>query len=168
MKTEVFVATVVALGAISLSSDLVRGAVPGSLSGETTPEPHVLTDSQNGDSVKVERTSPPGHDQPLLNTLPGGGSDPASGEISSRRRKIMKMMALSSATVAVVSTLTAYWYMSRAEAANDRYLQAGHPGEMDRYFHQAESYDRKAGYSLVLFEISFAVALYSFISSLTP
>ena len=79
-----------------------------------------------------------------------------------------RAVAVAAIAVGAVSTVAAYRYMSLAEGAYGRYLQAGNPEKMDHYFSLAKTYDQKAGFSFAVFEISFFLAVFSFFSSLSP
>ena len=79
-----------------------------------------------------------------------------------------RVVAIAAIAVGAVSTVAAYRYMSLAEGAYGRYLQAGNPEKMDHYFSLAKTYDQKAGFSFAVFEISFFLAVFSFFSSLSP
>ena len=85
-----------------------------------------------------------------------------------KRHAITKIVTLTAITASAVATATAYYYMSEANSTYNLYLYAGNPEDMNRYFNQAESFDRKAGYSFMIFEISFFVTLFSFFISLIP
>lgn len=93
---------------------------------------------------------------------------PSSREVSvekdSTRKRLKTVVAVVSATASLTSAVLAYRFMSRADAAYEQYRHAGHPDDMDRYFREAEFFDRKAGFSLALFEVFFALAVYSGLS----
>lgn len=91
----------------------------------------------------------------------------SAGQQDNTRRQVFTLVCVVSAAASVTAVVLAYRHMSRADAAYDRYLNAGQPSQMDRFFNQATDHDKKAGISLVIFELFFAVTVYSTFSSLT-
>ncbi|MEE9166269.1 MAG: hypothetical protein V3U24_02230 [Candidatus Neomarinimicrobiota bacterium] len=88
-------------------------------------------------------------------------------ESSENEEKVINArIAALAATLCLASGVSAHYYMSRAGDAYDQYLHAGNPRDMGHYFDRTASLDHKAGYSLVVFEVSLLVALFSFIQTL--
>lgn len=85
-----------------------------------------------------------------------------------KRRKTARIVTVTAIAVGTASSISTYYYMSKGNEEFDRYRHAGNPRDMNRYFNRAEQFDVKAGYSLVAFEISFFLALFSFFYSLEP
>ncbi|MFQ6675887.1 MAG: hypothetical protein ACE5LH_06025 [Fidelibacterota bacterium] len=104
-------------------------------------------------------------DRTVQEIFPWGHGKPAADD--STRKHVLTLVSVSSATTALAAAIVAYRYMSRADAAYQRYLHAGDPDEMNRLFGRAQSFDRKAGISLAVFEVSFAIAVYTAFCSLT-
>lgn len=91
-----------------------------------------------------------------------------TGEKDSTRKQVLTAVSVASAAASLGSAILAYRFMSRADAAYQHYRHAGNPTDMNRYFKRAETHDRNAGYSLVMFEVFFAVTVYSALLSFTP
>ncbi|MFQ6615411.1 MAG: hypothetical protein ACE5HZ_01400 [Fidelibacterota bacterium] len=100
-------------------------------------------------------------------TGPFPAPQPTPVEKDSTRKQVLTVVSLVSAAAALGAVVLAHQYMSRADAAYERYLHAGNPSQMNRYFNQAQDYDRRAGITLAVFELCFTVTVFSVFSSLT-
>ena len=101
-----------------------------------------------------------------LSHLPALSPFEPPDQTQKRKKPILKMVTITALTVCLISTASAYYYISEADAAYDRYLYAGNPDEMNRFFQQSKTFDRRAGYSFLIFETSFFISLFSFLFTL--
>ena len=83
--------------------------------------------------------------------------------LSGKKRKITM---ISFGVLTVTSAYIAQKYMSKADLSYNRYLNAGTPEKMNKYFRQTKKYDRIAGYGLISCQVNFLFTVYSFIRAL--
>ncbi|MCH8012009.1 MAG: hypothetical protein IIA61_08705 [Candidatus Marinimicrobia bacterium] len=83
--------------------------------------------------------------------------------LSGKKRKITM---ISFGVLTVTSAYIAQKYMSKADVSYNRYLNAGTPEKMNKYFQQTEKYDHIAGYGLISFQVNFLFTVYSIIRAL--
>ena len=88
------------------------------------------------------------------------GTGGLRGEWSKGSFRLKKGWTIGSGVVAVLSGVAGYYFKSRADRAYDRYMKAGHPDQMDRYFNDAESFDKLSGVFYGLGEVSLGVSLF--------
>ena len=62
--------------------------------------------------------------------------------------------------LSVSSGIAGYVFKSLAEQSYDKYLEAGHPDTMNRYFDRATLYDRISGACYVVCEVNFGLVIY--------
>ncbi len=93
--------------------------------------------------------------EPVMNGLNSGKDRSKDGNLNKRTIALMALTVCS-------GVLTTY-LNHQADVYYDRYLTAGKPHDMNRFYNQAKKYDRYSGISLGLFEVSFIISFYSLV-----
>jgi len=130
-------------------------------------KPYLFSDTTDS----ILRTSPKDSlNQPFLqlSTTPGQSPGKPWNQTQKNKQLVLRRVTYFALTISVISTVAAYYYTSEGDEAYHQYLQAGNPSDMNHFFHQTKTFDQRAGYSLVVFEISFLTALLSFFFTLIP
>lgn len=118
------------------------------------PEVHPVSDSEaNGDQGRDDELS-----------LSTAHEDTVTA--AQAKRRVLRITSGVSLAVAVAANFAGQSYARHADQQYDRYLTAGNPTDMDRYFNRSTSLDRNAGYSFVLFQTSLLAAIVTFFLSL--
>jgi len=68
--------------------------------------------------------------------------------------------------VAVAANLAGQDFIQQSDSQYERYLNAGNPADMNRYFNRSTALDKNAGYSFVLFEAALTTSIFTFFFSL--
>ena len=84
------------------------------------------------------------------------------------RRRVLRQRRLAgfSFAAALLAGVSSYYLKREANRSYDRYLRAGNPREMDRYFQRTLRFDRAAAGAYLTFEAGLLVSAYVFFRSL--
>ena len=82
------------------------------------------------------------------------------------KRHSLRIVSGVSLAVAVAANIAGQQYIQQADRQYDRYLTAGNPTDMNRYFNRSTTLDRNAGYSFILFEAALVTSIRTFFFSL--
>ncbi|MDP6457229.1 MAG: hypothetical protein QF613_03010 [Candidatus Marinimicrobia bacterium] len=86
-------------------------------------------------------------------------------EADARQHRLRVVSGISLA-VAVAANLAGQDFIQQSDSQYERYLNAGNPADMNRYFNRSTALDKNAGYSFVLFEAALTTSIFTFFFSL--